>query len=375
MGYGNLLIALSIRNLSRCAGLIEKLKSIAGTSGMADDWALAGLQLEFFPTSESLTERLGGYFEETTEPIVIVVSDMLAEHGQATSVAMALVEKRAPEALTTLAVNDYSGRVPDIDRVVAPDVETADLIDVLTLLVARLKYLSPPVRRSTYPPFILRRINGEFELKKYYELRHRVYKIMGYLSENKEDVPSRMEIDWCDKNAIHLGAFEQSSGFDKLAGTVRILFSNPLNTRYVEWTDNLLKSDNRLRAQVSNEHLQFGLPVFHSHNLNPHIKEVVEHDLSCAELSRVIVDENYRGAGLAVQLTSRAIEEACLIGVDRIYLECLRLHEALYEKFGFQRIEGSGGRVIGIGKSMIAMHREIAGEKKELTELAGTALP
>ena len=97
------------------------------------------------------------------------------------------------------------------------------------------------------------------------------------------------------------------------------------------------------------------LPIFHSQNLGRVLKQAIETDEVYGELSRVIVAEDFRGGGLSQKLVEFAMHEAARSGVTHLFLECLELHEELYRRFGFERIEGARASVIGVNKTMIAM--------------------
>ncbi len=97
------------------------------------------------------------------------------------------------------------------------------------------------------------------------------------------------------------------------------------------------------------------MPIFHSQNLSGILRRSIESNEVYGELSRVIVAEDYRGGGLSRQLVEFALHEATKAGVNHLFLECLEFHEDLYRQFGFRRMEGKRGNVIGVNKTMIAM--------------------
>jgi hypothetical protein len=49
------------------------------------------------------------------------------------------------------------------------------------------------------------------------------------------------------------------------------------------------------------------------------------------------------------------LERAVGRGVTRIFLECLKIHEPLYEKHGFRQMSGFEASVIDVKRTMIAM--------------------
>jgi GNAT superfamily N-acetyltransferase len=264
----------------------------------------------------------------------------------------------------TIAILDPPKRLPNIDRVVSPTADSAELCDRLRLIAERLTYTSsPPQQCSTRPSIDVRLIRKQHELMDYFKLRHRIYKIMGYLSEEIEHVPSQMEIDWCDTVALHIGAFVQGQeGNGSLAGTARVVVCSsevtrkqPLLSRYQAWVTTLAECDPVLKRLVSRGVLPLELPIFQSQKLFGIMRESHRRKDVCAELSRVIVREDYRGMGLSNQLVDYALAEAAKVGVTRVFLECLALHEGLYGKLGFVRIPGADGTVLSVNQTMIGM--------------------
>jgi predicted GNAT family N-acyltransferase len=310
-------------------------------------------------TWEELTECLGVQSVQK-QPFTLVVSDKLVRDGEFDHQAKEVIDPHFHKPIVTLAIANTPQRVADIDAVLRPTARRQDITRVLSLLSQRLAYMAPPNQR-TYPnPFQIRLINNEYELHEYYKLRHDVYRVMGYLSDAKARVKSKQEIDGCDLHAIHFGAFEMCDGYQRLVGTARLLLTEANESRWAAWTRNLLRADRTLRAMVNDEKLSLMLPVFQSQQLTSHLHDVFQQEVLCGELSRVIVRREFRGAGVARQLVEESIQYARENGVGRLYLECLKLHEPLYKKFGFSCLPHTGDRVIGINKSMIAMMMAIS---------------
>jgi predicted GNAT family N-acyltransferase len=89
--------------------------------------------------------------------------------------------------------------------------------------------------------------------------------------------------------------------------------------------------------------------------MNPIVYEVCTQNQACGELSRVIVVEEFRGMGLSRRLIDEALHRSIKDGAQRLFLECLQVHEGLYEGHGFQRIRNVRGRVVDVERTMIAM--------------------
>ena len=152
-------------------------------------------------------------------------------------------------------------------------------------------------------------------------------------------------------------------GRETLVGTARVVIASSaapqkhanLLSLYKQWVEKLAAGDPVLNKAVANQVLELELPIFHSQNLSGIFRKSVQDDEVCGELSRVIVAEDYRGAGLSRQLVEFALAEAGRAGIQRLFLECLEVHQELYGKFGFQRLPGATGTVIGVNKTMLAM--------------------
>jgi GNAT superfamily N-acetyltransferase len=264
----------------------------------------------------------------------------------------------------TIAIMSSPRRLRDIDRVIGRSVKSEQLLDALLLVTDRLAYTAVPLKRTLSDEPELRLIRRQHELLDYFKFRYRIYKIMGYLDEETEGATSQMEINWCDRISLHIGAYvpigEQR---DSLVGTARVVVGTTsdtykrsvLLTSYDQCVTALASQDPILKQALSKGVLPLQLPIFHSQRLFSIFHEALIRKEVCGELSRVIVTENYRGTGLSSRLVEFAVAEAAKIGVSRMFLECLAIHESLYRRLGFKRIEATSGTVISVNQTMIAM--------------------
>jgi predicted GNAT family N-acyltransferase len=102
------------------------------------------------------------------------------------------------------------------------------------------------------------------------------------------------------------------------------------------------------------------LPIFQSHRaMNRTISEIYASNQICGELSRVIVAPEFRGLRISSRLIEESLRASRNRGVQWLFLECLPIHERLYEQHGFRRISGVEGRVVGVGRTMITMERRL----------------
>jgi GNAT superfamily N-acetyltransferase len=319
--------------------------------------------------------RLKQYAAAPEPPAVILLSDALAESVRDISAVESWLPsswaKEASDALGThgvkIAIVDQPRRIIDIDRTITRAAKSAQLLETLRLAADKLAYMSRPARRGETPAVEVRLIRRQHELLDYFRLRHRIYKIMGYLRQEIESAPSGMEMDWCDSIALHCAAYQRlKGGREVLAGTARVVVASSaapqkhadLLAMYKQWVANLAAGDPVLDLAVD-QTLGLELPIFHSQNLGRVLKQAIDTGEVYGELSRVIVAEDFRGGGLSQKLVEFAMHEAARAGVTHLFLECLELHEELYRKFGFERIEGARASVIGVNKTMIAMQRRL----------------
>jgi len=322
------------------------------------------LEVKECNSPEDVLKELQDHFQSKTG-CALLISDLLAElvgtfpdqEARPTSWAMEVLDEFENLLLGTVAVMDQARRVPDIDRVLWQNFDAQALLNMVSLVADKLTYIARPdpcAAGVRIGPVVVRPIKDKMELQTYFLLRHRVYRIMGYLEQRVESAPSGMEIDSCDTRALHVGAFLKEGISQKLIGTARVVGFDALDDRYDQWTRSLIKTDPVLNTRLD-LYDPMGLPIFQSMKLNEKMTEVLTQGQNCGELSRVIVAEDYRGMGLSELLVWFTVLQAINKGMNLLMLECLPVHERIYAKFGFQRMKGVKGRVIGVDKTMIAM--------------------
>jgi predicted GNAT family N-acyltransferase len=300
------------------------------------------------------------YFSEATSRPLILISDLLK--GPADPIEGFLTrecQKRfAEHALGTIAILQSRERMTDIDRTILPDVTRDDLADAMVMLLGRLEYLRAPVPRQAVDPqsIVIRplRSDNEAEFRSYFQLRHRVYSQMGYLDDFTERF-SKLEMNEADVHSIHLAAYCRSGCRELLVGSARVVTNSEADPVLVDLFE-IIADREPVAKQRLREAYPLGLPIFHTYRkMTPIIGEIFRKGQKCGELSRVIVDRAFRGSGISNRLISEALERAVGRGVAQIFLECLKIHEPLYEKHGFRRMSGFEASVIDVKRTMIAM--------------------
>jgi predicted GNAT family N-acyltransferase len=366
MGMG-LLIAVAVREQAERKRLLDQLKIMREREKLDERLKFASIQVESFAGQKlhedvQAAEAAIQQFYAAGPSSVILISDSLVDEDRPAEVTLALIDQFASKPCGLIGITESGNRVAEIDRVIASGGSAASLRQAIEMVAARLHYISPPSPIERKLKCTVRRIAGEFELKKYFQLRHQIYSIMGYLDERKERAPSQMDIDASDATALHYGAFHRNKGYDTLVGTFRIVLTDQSSSAFSDWTRGLLDSDPQLRSLVHDESSIFTLrlPIFHSQQLDEQLQRSIQGNLLCAELSRVIVAHDFRGLGLSRLLVEQAKQEALQQRVHTFYLECLRIHEPMYGKHGFKTIQGKRGRVQGVNRTMIPMELEFA---------------
>jgi GNAT superfamily N-acetyltransferase len=301
------------------------------------------------------------HFLEDSSGAVILLSDLLKQAadpigGALTRICQATFGKHA---LGTIAIMQLPERITDIDRTVSCDATSDDVTHALVLVIGRLKYIAPPQHGWSVNPrgITIRPLKGdnETEFRDYFRLRHRVYTEMGYLDQLTENCRSKLEMNEADVHSIHLGAFYREGARETLVGSARVVTNRGANWALQRMFESIAGDDPVARQRLS-EAYPLGLPIFQTHrDMTSIMIQIFMANQNCGELSRVIVDRHFRGNGISRGLVSEALDRAASQGIRRIFLECLGIHEKLYEEHGFRRIPGMEGTVPDINRTMIAM--------------------
>jgi predicted GNAT family N-acyltransferase len=319
-----------------------------------------GLEIRRHETIDSAAPDIASIYNASHSASVVLISDQLVDDGEPTSAAREIMDAHQDRPFAAIALTCDGHRVPEIHRTVRANASDDELRGAIQLSLIYLCYVSRPTGPRKKIKVRIRRLRTESDLRAYYALRYRVYQIMGYLESEVERAPTGLEIDACDESALHLGAFDRQPGYEVLAGTARLVISSPdvqqlLRDDTAKHTDNLIRSDSVIRNSIHERLLPLMLPVFQSQELNEELILMMVNELDCGELSRVIVDEPYRGAGLSEKLVEHAIDLARQYNLHKLYLECLPIHVPLYRSLRFDVIPGKRGRVTGVAKTMIPM--------------------
>jgi GNAT superfamily N-acetyltransferase len=306
-------------------------------------------------------EWLQRYFSEAGAVPLILISDLLKPPADRMDgfLTRECQKRFCQYALGTIAVLQSRERITDIDRTIAPDVAHDDLVHTMVMLLGRIAYLMTPVKpqAADQQSIVVRplRSGNEGEFRSYFQLRHRVYSQMGYLDDFTERNSAKLEMNEADVHSIHLGAFCQAGSREFLVGSARVVTNNGADPLLIDLLEKIVGNEPAVKQRLE-EAYPLGLPIFHTYKqMTPILREIFQKRQKCGELSRVIVDQAFRGSGISNRLVSEAMKRAVNRGLTRMFLECLKIHEPLYEKHGFKRMPGFEASVIDVKRTMIAM--------------------
>lgn len=275
--------------------------------------------------------------------------------------------------------------VTGLDAVVSPDALRGRLRAIVQRVASRLwfKVAPPIVDHDTVRDarqWEVGVVRDAQTLRKCLALRHKVYSALGYLDPEVAAAQLRIDLDGYDTRAKQFVVIDRSS--QRVAATARLIspgilpwLNGPLNTpNYVAWCNALAREEpGRVYRRLLARPFVTPLPILdsfaHFNNLSDQqrYQPLVYPQYSC-ELSRVVVDPDYRGFGLLRLLMERAIEEARINRKRYLLLECAPFHEQMYAKFGFKLIEDNGRchytRAQRLDSWAVAMHLDLKEEHR-----------
>lgn len=324
---------------------------------------------------ERIIDWLQTYFRDDPARRLVLISDLLSRPDAAPSADN--LAKRCQEilgnyAFGTIAIMALPQRIPDIDRAIRPDTSRSEFERALSLTIGRLQYVAAPTKApaAKCDSILVRplRSTNEMEFRSYFALRHRVYTVMGYLDDEMERCRSGLEINEADLHAIHLGAFCRTGPQERLVGTARVVTNDEANMTLQRVFEGLVRNDPVVRHRLISPYL-LSLPIFQSYDeMDAIMQEVFSRRQRCGEISRVIVESEFRGRGISRALVAEALRRSVDGGLERVFLECLKIHAGLYGRFGFQPIVE--GPVVDVFRTMVAMELQPTATRKAVAAQA-----
>lgn len=293
--------------------------------------------------------------------LVVVSPALIVDDGRggnrASDAAEQLLKASWAQGVVVGLIGIGSTDVPGIDAVIAPQRLREDLHATLSQVACRLWYkLAPPEpdTRDQAPDLVLRAVRNKTRFSACLALRHRVYSSLGYLDAAIAASQIQLDFDGYDTRSKHFCVIDKNAG-NTVVGTARLVSPSTLPqpnendpTDYEAWCKQFA---NRERSRVYRDLLRMrspaSLPIVasfnHFYGLDAHqrYQELAYPQFSC-EVSRVVVNPDYRGLGILRMLMAEAIRVASANRKRFLLLECAPFHQAMYEKLGFQAIKDNG---------------------------------
>lgn len=343
------------------------------------------LHVEFAAGADDILRRMGELVAHSHPSRVIALSETFATRNdqgdwQPTPIVRKLRDlfMRNPTHLCGLIalLNDQPHRISDVDAVLkSEEIAPSTLKRKLLQVAARLWLKSPVVAQSTMASrdaVRIRCVKSATELKKCFELRHRVYDVLGYLEEPVSRAVSRIDMDSFDTKAIHFAAVDYRS--NEFIGTARLVttvtpyvgqtvIGDPWRTMrdHAEWakaiaSEALLKEDCVFHRKI-NQPIDLPFPMLLNSDFGTKYRSFMEAHppASGGEVSRVVVSPSYRGLGISALLMRALMSTAFDLKKQFLLLECVPAHAKMYEKYGFRLIEGHHFRAQDLDQLAVGM--------------------
>ena len=332
-----------------------------------------------------LLQRMGDLVARTDSSRMIALSAKLATHHEdggwhPTPLVLKVREFliRNPTHLCGLIalLNDQPHRISDVDAVLrSQDISPPSLKRKLLQVATRMWLKSAVAAQSSLTnqdAVRIRCVQSAAELKKCFELRHRVYDVLGYLEEPVSRSASKIDMDSFDTKAIHFAAVDHRS--NEFVGTARLVttvapftgqtvIGDPWRTMrdHAEWaktiaSEALLKEDCVFWQKI-NQPIDLPFPILLNSDFGTKYRMFMEEHppASGGEVSRVVVSPLHRGLGISALLMRAVITTAFHLKKQFLLLECVPAHARMYEKYGFRLIEGHHFRAQDLDQLAVGM--------------------
>jgi ribosomal protein S18 acetylase RimI-like enzyme len=346
----------------------------------------------FFGSEEKLLEYLHRFHWH--DRAVVIVSDRLTKTDSTGTVApneltdkIRTLYRDSKYPVGLVALHDRGLRVSDIDRVIV--IGPADLGPIRAAVVRTangLRLKSPPSSQGSdqsVGPVSVRVAQSEDELLSCFQLRHLVYEMLSYLPEEIATHPAKIDLDRHDNQSIHFLAIVGNES--EIAGTVRLVLPCPPSTTgftlsrrrprtlkaHGLWCQAIAAhtdAKHEARAcflRMMNEPVFHPMPILQSADFAPPLPPILTNPHVGAELSRLVVHPRHRGLGVSRLLVRACIAKALQMQRETIVLECIPLHQGMYESYGFRRLrQVTHCRAQGLDQRAVAMGLRVNEDSK-----------
>ena len=376
----------SVNDESRIRTIAESLTGpIPVFNGSNSDILSAGHNEHFrfafqYVPHESILFEAKNFLTQSESRLLIVVSDSLLE-AQPNNLAeqiRGLFRGPAEFFCGLIALTEgQTSRVRDIDRVLNLKILAESIfLRELSRTADGLRLKAPPAKLLVpAEPIVIRLVQTPDEMMRCLRLRHLIYNRMHYLSDEISQHPSEIELDCYDlfdeksgTGAIHFLAWSESLG--DVVGTARLIV--PRQFEFSESKsvlgdppENILRQQAAFIREIIHEKdsaevlkrtvtkRTFNrLPVLQS---AANLDKSLLRGIGLTEVSRVITAPRYRGCGVGRLLVRALVAASIDLQKPNVVLECIPAHVPMYEKFGFQVIEGAEGRDESLDQEAVAM--------------------
>jgi predicted GNAT family N-acyltransferase len=333
-------------------------------------------EIAFAPTENCNSDSEAEFAERVerlarTEDVLLVVSDRFASRSPAGVERYDLarvVRERSGEGKAVVAlvavIDPPQRRIRYVDHVIERGAFLQNLCDAVQCVSRLVRYKLPPleIAAARAPAIEVRPVGSVSELRECLALRQKVYRTLNYLDLNPDDEPGDLDLNYFDPSALHFVAVAGQ----EIAGTARLIVAGAksLHTSLFGGTARVRQEYGAMCEQIAATcpALKWGqnrgptapLPVLAAFD---YAQLGAEADISpsdLCEISRVVVAEEFRGLGVSRLLVRACIAAAFDLRQRYVLLDCIPQHAAMYEKFGFARVEGYA-QAWGIGQLAILM--------------------
>src|SRR5262245_52366025 len=171
-----LFIAVAIRDNSARQALLARLEQLNAKDALARRLQCDCLTIETYAGTklhedlQAAERALIDFYVTGASSWAILISDSLVDERKPAEVVLHLADQFLGKAFGTIGVHPRGARVPEIDRILKPNASPDQVSEILELVAARLRYVTPPIRSQRKVEFQIRRIRDEYELKQCYLL-------------------------------------------------------------------------------------------------------------------------------------------------------------------------------------------------------------
>ncbi len=204
------------------------------------------------------------------------------------------------------------------------------------------------------------------DLQAFFSMRYQVWTELGYLAPNKACPETPWELDYTDRTSIPLGLFSKADG--RLLGAARLVRGfGEEDARQIETISHMLRNrgTNILMRNFENpDALSHPFDILGElDRFSEYYRDLVVHQISKAEVSRVVVSPACRKLGLGEVM----VDSLCSLAIDHsiqvLFLACKTQHADFYQRSGFHTIPGVAGKqFLTYAVECLAMERKLESE-------------